>query len=83
MTTDTGVPDGRTFTSTLLLIVGPVGAALGWMAFNEVGAATVVAGWVATVLGFLLSPTWLRGVFAVLGLLVGWWPWVLGPLFGW
>ena len=83
MTTDTGVPDGRSFTSTLLLIVGSVGAALEWMAFNEVGAATVVAGWVATVVRFLLRPTWLRGVFAVLGLLVGWWPWVLGPLFCW
>lgn len=53
---DYGVPDGRTFTSTLLLVVGPAAGALGWLAFNDVGAATVVAGWGATVVGFLLRP---------------------------
>ena len=80
MTTDAGAPDGRTFTSTLLLVAGPVGAALGWMAFNDVGAAMVLSGWGATVAGFLLRPTWLRGTFALFGLLFGCWPWVLAAL---
>lgn len=75
-----GVPDGRTFTSTLLLVVGPLSAAGGWLSWNEVSAAMIYLGLGATVVGFLLRPTWLRGAFAVLGLLIGCWPWVLAAL---
>lgn len=76
----TSVSDGRTFTATLLLIVGPAAAALGWMAFNDVGAAMLLSGWAATVVGLLLRPSWLRGVLALVGLLVGCWPWVFAAL---
>ncbi|MFN8585355.1 MAG: hypothetical protein U0446_08570 [Dehalococcoidia bacterium] len=79
---DPSVPDGRTFTSTLLLIVGPAAAALDWLAFNDVGAATVLTGWGATVIGALLRPSWRRAAFAVLGLFFGCWPFVVAGLFG-
>ncbi len=75
-----GIPDGRTFTSTLLLVAGPLGAAGGWLSWNEVSAALIYVGLGATVAGALLRPTWPRGAFAVLGLLFGCWPWVLAAL---
>lgn len=63
------VPDGRTFTSTLLLVAGPVGAALGWLALNDVGAATVFS-----------APPRFEASVPVRGLLVGCWPWVVPGL---
>ncbi|MSQ31032.1 MAG: hypothetical protein EXR63_05380 [Dehalococcoidia bacterium] len=72
--------DTRRFVSTLLLVAGPAGGALGWLAFNAVGAAVIFGGSGATVAGVLLWPSWRRGATAIGGLALGWWPVVANAL---
>ena len=73
--------DDRNFYSTLFLTFGPLSAALGWLAFNGIGAALLLGGIAATVLGAGLRPSRNRILVALIGIALGLWPiTVLAPL---
>ena len=75
--------DDRTFYSTLCLTFGPVSAALGWLAFNSVGAVLVIGGVVAIVAGAGLRPNPTRGIVALGGIALGLWPITVLAPFAW
>jgi len=64
----------RDFYSTLFLTFGPLSAALGWLAFNSVGAVLVLGGVAATLVGAGLRPNRTRVLVARLGITLGLWP---------
>ena len=66
--------DDRDFYSTLSLTFGPLSAALGWLAFNSVGAALVLGGIAAIVVGAAMLPSRTRIIVALLGIALGLWP---------
>ncbi len=71
----------RDFYSTLFLSFGPLSAAVGWLAFNSVGAALVLGGIAAIVIGAGLLPSRNRILVALIGIALGLWPLtVLAPL---
>ena len=67
-------PSDRDFYSTLFLSFGPLSAALGWLAFNSVGAVLILAGLAAIVIGAGLLPSRTRILVALFGIALGLWP---------